>query len=53
MREECPGDVTDSDTLECAELFGSGDEEAFTVCTMGGGCVFDVLDITCDELPPN
>ena len=47
MRQECISPITVGDVDRCAALVGADDESAFGVCTMGGGCVFDVFDSTC------
>lgn len=47
MRQECIAPITVAQVAECAALFGIGDKDAFKLCSMGGGCVFDVFDETC------
>ena len=49
MRQECAAPITIDEVNECAQLFGSGDDSAFEVCSRGGGCVFDVFDVNCAD----
>ncbi len=45
MVQECVSPITVEQVRECAELTGNEDGSAFAVCSMGGGCVFDVFDL--------
>jgi hypothetical protein len=47
IQAECVEPITVGAVRECARLIADGDEGAFEFCTMGGGCMFDVLDETC------
>jgi hypothetical protein len=47
LRQECDAPITVAQVEECANLVARQDERAFEICTMGGGCVFDVFDETC------